>query len=103
MPGFTRDAFGFPIDTATGVRCANHNPDNQTRHENADAVRECFRFTYELDAAAEADHAAELAVERWFEDRGYDEARAQEDHEARMGVVPFHEAMAAAADAFAAA
>jgi hypothetical protein len=39
------------------------------------------------DEAAFQDAArAEYATERWFEDRGYWDARAQEDHEARMGI-----------------
>jgi hypothetical protein len=97
MGRITTDDFGFPTVTTTGVRCANHHPDEQARHESVDAVRECFRFTYDLQDAAHDDWAAEQAAERALEDRGYWDARAQEDHEAAVGVIPFHVAMAAAA------
>lgn len=33
-----------------------------------------------------AEYEAEMAAERYFENRGYWEARAQEDYEARMGI-----------------
>ena len=55
---------------------------------------------YAREAAAE--YAAEMRNERWFEDRGYWEAVAEEEWEAARGVVPFHVAMAEA-DAVAAA
>lgn len=45
---------------------------------------------------AKAEYEAEMANERWFEDRGYDEARFQEDMEAKMGVQSFADAMAEA-------
>ncbi len=66
------------------------------QHDTVEQARECER---------EADHAAwemacerdaEAAVERFFEDRGYWEARAQEDIEAARGVIPFDVAYAAA-------
>ena len=49
-------------------------------------------YNDDLDYAAEAEAAAELAYERHLEDRGWEEARAQEDYEARMGCLSFQEA-----------
>jgi len=45
------------------------------------------------EASALAEIEAELAIERYFEDRGWEEARLQEEIEARMGVIPFSEAL----------
>jgi len=39
-----------------------------------------------------ADIAAEEAYERHLEDRGYWEARADEDRERTMGIIPFEQA-----------
>ncbi|MCX5066713.1 hypothetical protein OOJ91_12565 [Micromonospora lupini] len=94
MDGIAYDDFGFPVATDTGVRCGNHHTADPVRHANVAAVRECYRRWQEEEDAAEADHAAELAGERALEDAGYWAARAQEDHEAAMGVIPFDVAMA---------
>lgn len=40
-----------------------------------------------------AEIEAEQAVERYYEDRGWAEALAQDEYEARMGVIPFDVAM----------
>ena len=81
--------------TATGVRCGNHGrtaPGEHVRHANPASVRACYRATAEMIADQEAEIAAELAYERHLEDRGYWEARAQEDWENRNGVIQFDEA-----------
>lgn len=57
-------------------------------HESLDVVRDCFAGRFDDDGCA----AAELAAERHLEDRGYWAARAQEDYEARNGVIGFREA-----------
>lgn len=57
--------------------------------DSADAM---FHASYAIEEAA-SEMAAELANERYFEDRGYDEARAFEDWEASRGVIPFDVAM----------
>lgn len=103
MAAITYDDFGFPVTTDTGVRCGNHHTADVVRHANVAAVRECYRRWQELENDAKAEHDAEMAGVRALEDRGYWAARAQEDHEAAMGVVPFHVAMAEAANAYAAA
>jgi hypothetical protein len=80
--------------TYVPVRCGNrkaHGPD--VYHNGRTEVRDCFAGRL----ATEPDHdngaaAAELAYERHLEDRGYDDARAQEEHEARHGVVGFIQA-----------
>lgn len=103
MDTITFDDFGFPVGTDTGVRCGNHCSADVVRHINVAAVRECYRRWRELEDDAKAEHDAEMAVERALEDRGYWEARAQEDYEAQMGVIPFDVAMAEAAAAYATA
>lgn len=82
-------------ETTTGPRCRNHGHD-LVRHANAASIRECYRLTRQMQADMDAEIAAELAYERHLEDRGYWDARAQEDYEARMGVVQFEDAYAAA-------
>jgi len=71
----------------------------KARHLNVTAIRDCYdaglRYEADLEQIA-AEHAAELAAERWHEDRGWDAARADEAIEAARGVIPFHEAYAAA-------
>ncbi|MEU3452255.1 hypothetical protein ABZ671_01230 [Micromonospora sp. NPDC006766] len=83
------DWLGYPTITTTGVRCGNHHPDEVTRHFDVAAVRDCHIIGYQEEAAAEADYRAELAAARALEDRGYWAARAQDDYEAAMGVIPF--------------
>lgn len=85
--------------TATGVRCGNHGrtaPGEHIRHANTVSVRECYRLTAQMEADQAAEIAAELAYERHLEDRGYWEARAQEDWEERHGVIQFEDAYRAA-------
>ena len=41
----------------------------------------------------QADYEMELAQERHFENRGFNEARLQEQMEQRAGVIPFHVAI----------
>jgi hypothetical protein len=92
------------------VRCGNrkaHGTDHLTGayHRDSAEVRACYAAgatgipSLEEEAAdqeALAELMAEQAVERYFEDRGYEEARFQEQQEARLGVVQFGDAMAAA-------
>lgn len=83
---------GHVATTATGARCGNC----ANHHASADAVRMCYQITRTEDAMAEAESRAEQAAERYLEDRGYDEARAQEGYEERHGVIGFAEAYRAA-------
>lgn len=48
----------------------------------------------EWAAQMQAEQAAEMAIERHFEDAGYWAAREQEDMEARRGVIQFDDAYA---------
>ena len=57
------------------------------RHANGDAVRMCYAVAKELEDDQRNEYYADLAYERLFEDRGYWEARGQEDYEARNGVI----------------
>jgi uncharacterized protein DUF6011 len=80
----------------TGVRCGNHRLDGERRHASASEVRACYARRYDQEDEARAERAVEAATERFFEERGYHEARDEEDREARDGVVSFSEAMAQA-------
>jgi hypothetical protein len=86
-------------ETATGTRCGNHGrtaPGEHTYHANPASVRECYRLTAQMEADQAAEMTAELAYERHLEDRGYWDARAQEDWEERHGVIQFEDAYRAA-------
>lgn len=60
-------------------------------HSTATDIRNCYADVAEGQAQAEAESAAELAYERKLEDAGWQEATAQDDYEARNGVVGFIE------------
>lgn len=84
------------------VRCGNHRPTHGREAVHHDTVRD-VRRCYEVGADAFAEElqhdweaAAELAAERFWEDRGWAEAMLQEECEARAGVVPFSAAYAEA-------
>jgi hypothetical protein len=90
------------------VRCgfAKQMHPDQDGHDTISQVRACAQAYYERqqieadrrdDMAAE--RAAELAYERHLEDRGYYEARLQEEMERRQGVIPFDEALRDAEEA----
>lgn len=87
------DDYGYPAHLDTGVRCGDHSG-IRVYHNSAEAVRVCYRMRADDMAQQAGEIAAEAAVERYFEDRGYMEARAQEDYEAACGVIPFDVAMA---------
>jgi hypothetical protein len=72
--------------TETGVRCGASR--ERHYHPNADTVRYCYQEREEAMAMMEA----ERANERFFEERGLDEALAQDAWEARNGVVSFSDA-----------
>jgi hypothetical protein len=77
----------------TGVRCGNHRYAGEVvHHEDAAAVKACYGRRYDQEDEARAERAAEAAVERHFEDRGYDEHRSHEEWEARQGLVSYEEA-----------
>ena len=59
LPQYTEDEYGYPIETATGVRCGNHPRGWNIRHENTNAVRACY--------AISAEQAAESAAECYAE------------------------------------
>lgn len=61
------------------IRCGNCTD----RHATADEVRECYAITREQNDEADREMAAERGYERHLEDRGYEDARAQEAHDAR--------------------
>jgi len=79
----------------------------QHHHGSTAEVRQCFatpggilsheEADQEQAAAVEAASDPDLAYERHLESAGYNEARAQEDHEAALGVPFYEEARDAAA------
>lgn len=72
---FTRDqAFVLRPDRAAQARFAAYEKAEQEARDRAE------------QEVAEADAAAEMRNERWFEDRGYEDARAQERWEAEHGI-----------------
>lgn len=85
------DEYGAPVWLESGVRCGSHGA-QRVYHESAAAVRTCYAVMRAEMAEQQALQEAEARNERWFEDRGYWEARAQEEYEERMGVIPFSEA-----------
>lgn len=89
------DASGYPIHTDKGIRCGNHGRD-KVRHLNIETVRFCCDLRRQQEAEQAAEIAAEQALERHLENRGADEAYAQEQWEARNGVVDFETAWAIA-------
>ena len=90
------DHIGCPVATDAGPRCGNHYRGTKTHHNSVAAVKLCYAITAEQVAEVEACAAAEQGYERYLEDRGYWEAQAQDDYEARMGVIPFDVAYAQA-------
>ena len=86
------------MTTATltpAIRCGNRNPVDfvgEHRHAAPDEVRACYAATAAYEAYGDRyEYNADAAYERHLEDRGYDEARAQDEHEARHGVTSFIE------------
>lgn len=56
------------------------------RHANGASVRMCYAVAAEMDADAQAEHDAEMVVERFYEDRGYWETQAEAAWDAQRGV-----------------
>jgi hypothetical protein len=84
-----------PEITDHGIRCGHCSTHWEVRrHASVADVRRCWIATEEEAAESAAEIAAELAVERFFEERGFDEARAQEQWEADRGVISFSDALA---------
>lgn len=84
------------------IRC--RAMDEVHSHETVSEVRDCYDWKYYVESgAAEADAraecAAEMANERWFEDRGWAEALAEREWEDARGVIQFEDAMALAEEA----
>ena len=93
MNEITYDEHGYPTETLNGVRCGNcSSRSRKVRHGSAGAVRTCYEIHRSDQAQQLAELAAEQAIERYFEDRGWAEAQAQRDWEDRNGVVQFDEA-----------
>lgn len=90
--GVTYTQYGNVLKTETGPLCGMCS----AHHLNAISVKACHEQEWEQWQQVEADAAAERAVERALEDRGYWETQAQDDYERAMGVVPFDEAYAMA-------
>lgn len=84
------DWVGIPLLTPTGPYCgACGGRKAGARHADVAAVRACYAYTRDQEWAVEDAHRTEVAAERAREDVGYWEARAQEEHEARHGVIGF--------------
>lgn len=75
---------------ATTVRCAHC----AGYHFSAQGVRRCFADEQWREGEARREQDAERAYERYLEDRGWEDAYAQDQIEAQRGVVPFDVAYA---------
>jgi hypothetical protein len=85
------DGIGLPIkirDTERGVRCG----ECKNRHHSAKAVKLCYEVAADFKAEQAALLNAEMAYERHLEDRGWQEAAAQDAYERANGVIGFREA-----------
>lgn len=91
-PGY--DTAGYPLNTTTGPRCGNCR--NGVRHATVAIIRACYVIEADQHLQMINEQAAEAAYERHLEDRGYWEAQAQDDYEARLGIPSFTEAWHAA-------
>ena len=85
----------YPVveHTETGPYCGNCNRDwhrkygvAKLRHASAAAVKFCYEITAELVADSDAEHAAEMAALRYYENRGYWDAQAHDAWEASRGI-----------------
>jgi hypothetical protein len=82
------DAYTIKV-TEAGARCGNHGRTkhgSHVYHANTASVRACYQLSAEMEAEQAAEIAVELAYERHLEDRGYWEARAQEQWEQTYGM-----------------
>ncbi len=82
------DAIGLPLRFEKGFRCG----ECKGRHHSIKAIKLCHLVSADHKADAQADYLAMLAESRYFENRGADEALAQDEYEARNGVIGFREA-----------
>jgi hypothetical protein len=87
-PGY--DWLGYPLPLETGILCGMCR--RGVRHISVQAVRDCHEITREQEEQADADGRLEDAQLRYLENRGYDDARGQDEYEARNGVIGFREA-----------
>jgi len=89
----TNEQYPSILRTEEGPYCGQCNrgwrkgDGTKIRHADRHAVKMCYAVAREMELDQRAECEAELANERSFEDRGYWEARAQDDWEARNGVV----------------
>lgn len=88
------------------IRCGNRLHDKaiakEHHHDSVAEVRLCYSLgenrvysveedeAYAEDLAAKAEWEAEQGYERYLENQGYWEARADEEHEMAMGIDPFN-------------
>lgn len=82
------DSIGMPARVERGFRCG----ECKMRHHSIKAIKLCHFTAADHKAEQEACYRAEMAYERHLEDRGADEAAAQDAYEARMGVISFGQA-----------
>lgn len=79
-----RSLFVFEVDGPTFTR---RQMEIRQAEEARKAEEAYWDWAAEQDGRAEI--AAEMACERYFEDRGYEEARAQEAYEMSLGITTY--------------
>jgi hypothetical protein len=79
--------------TYQGIKCGNCSH----RHNTPADVKACYQASRDYEAReAQAEYDAEMAIERYYENRGWAEQAAFERWEQDNGAVDFSEALAAA-------
>lgn len=89
----TDDQYPSILRTESGLICGNCNrgwrkeDGTKIRHADRHAVKMCYAVARQVEMDQRADCEAELAVERFFENRGSEEAWAEEQWDLSRGVV----------------
>lgn len=86
--GMIIDSISLPIRVEKGFRCG----ECKGRHHSVKAIKFCHEVSADHKAEQAALYNAEMAYERHLENRGADEADAQDAYERRNGVIGFREA-----------
>jgi hypothetical protein len=82
LDGVDFDWLGYVATSEAGPICGACSK----HHSSVKAIKVCHEIGRFQEDEMRAELAAEQGYERYLEDRGYWDARAQEDHERAMGV-----------------
>jgi len=82
LDGVEYDWLGYIVPSGTGPICGACG----YHHATVKAIKACYAIMQAQEDEMRAEQAAELAYERHLEDRGYWDARADEQRYLSMGV-----------------